>query len=219
MRISQLVEESGVPLATVKYYLREGLLPPGTATTATQGDYGEQHLHRLRVIRALTGAAGLPVQQARAVLALIDTPDGALFDSLGRAVAALPPYAEVDPDDAYPRARAVIERLGQLYDPQYAAVAQLEHALKAAEEAGLPISDERIEVYGRHLHAIAEFDVGQMPGAAGDADPDAAPGSAAIEYAVLGTALYEPVILAMRRLAHQDVAAALLGDGDGDGDD
>ncbi|MET1015242.1 MAG: MerR family transcriptional regulator [Leifsonia flava] len=208
MRISQLVEESGVPLATVKYYLREGLLPPGTATTATQADYGEQHLHRLRVIRALTGAAGLPVQQARAVLALIDAPDGDLFESLGRAVAALPPYAGVDPDGDYPRARAVIERLGQLFDPQYAAVAQLEHALKAAEDAGLPISDERIEAYGRHLHAIAEFDLGQMPSAA--AASDAAAGSAAIEYAVLGTALYEPVILAMRRLAHQDVAAGIL---------
>ncbi|KQX05648.1 MULTISPECIES: MerR family transcriptional regulator [unclassified Leifsonia] len=220
MRISQLVEESGVPLATVKYYLREGLLPAGTATTATQADYGEQHLHRLRVIRALTGAAGLPVQQARAVLALIDAPDGSLFDSLGRAVAALPPYAEAAPDDAYPRARAVIERLGQFYDPSYAAVAQLEHALRAAEDAGLPISDDRIEVYGRHLHAIAEFDVGQMPRATADGSDGSnagsaagsEAGSAAIEYAVLGTALYEPVILAMRRLAHQDVAAGLLND-------
>ncbi|MET0977050.1 MAG: MerR family transcriptional regulator [Leifsonia sp.] len=221
MRISQLVEASGIPLATVKYYLREGLLPPGIATTATQADYGDEHLHRLRVIRALTGAAGLPVQQAKAVLALIDSPDPDLFETLGRAVAALPPYVEPDADERYPRARAVIERLGQVYDPRYAAVAQLEHALTAAEEAGLAISDERIDRYGEHLRAIAEFDVGQIPSSAGPPDgagaasaaSTASAASAAVEYAVLGTALYEPVVLAMRRLAHQDVAARLL-DGD-----
>ncbi|KQO95429.1 MerR family transcriptional regulator [Leifsonia sp. Leaf264] len=211
MRVSELVEESGVPLATIKYYLREGLLPPGTAMTATQAEYGEQHLHRLRVIRALTGAAGLPVQQAKAVLALIDSPDGDLFDALGQAVAALPPYAVRDPHDDYPRARAVIHRLGQVYDPRYAGVAQLEHALMAAEQAGLPISDARIDAYGRHLHAMAEFDLAQMPTSAPlDGAEAGAPASAAIEYAVIGTALYEPVILALRRLAHQDVAAGLL---------
>ena len=31
---------SGVPLATVKYYLREGLLMPGASIGATQADYG-----------------------------------------------------------------------------------------------------------------------------------------------------------------------------------
>ncbi len=30
----------------------------------------------------------------------------------------------------------------------------------------------------------------------------------AIEYAVLGTAIYEPVLAALRRLAHQDIGAA-----------
>ena len=69
--------------------------------------------------------------------------------------------------------------------------------LAAAEAAGMPISPERLLAYGRHLHEIAEFDLDRMPG-----EPHAA-----VEYTVLGTALYEPVILALRRLAHQDVAA------------
>jgi len=33
MRISQLSAESGVPIPTIKYYLREGLLPGGEATS------------------------------------------------------------------------------------------------------------------------------------------------------------------------------------------
>ena len=142
------------------------------------------------------------MHRTREILAIIDSPQPDLYDTLGRAVAALPPYPDPELHTDHPRARAVLERLGQLYDPGYAAVAQLEDALRAAEEAGVAIDDERIDVYGTHLRAIAEFDVARMP--------QGAP-SSSIEYAVLGTALYEPIILALRRLAHQDVAARTLG--------
>jgi DNA-binding transcriptional MerR regulator len=198
MRISALAAEAGLPLATVKFYLREGLLHPGLASSATQASYDESHVRRLRVIRALTGAVGLSVQQTRTILGLIDDPGSDLYVTLGRAVSALPPAVhEASDDDAYPRARAALEALGQVYDPRYAAVAQLESALEAAEAAGMPISDERLLEYGRRLREIAAFDLERMP-----REPHAA-----VEYTVLGTALYEPVILALRRLAHQDIAA------------
>lgn len=199
MRISALVERTGVPLATVKYYLREGLLPPGVATGATQARYTEDHVRRLQVIKALTSAAGLPLQKVKVVLDLIDDPGDDLFSALGQAVASLPPYLDQQASE-HPRARALLERIGQVYDPGYAATAQLEHALKAAEEAGIGMSDERLEVYARQIRGIAEFDLRRME--ASELSP--------IEYAVLGTALYEPVILAMRRLAHQDIAAKRL---------
>ena len=199
MRISALVERTGIPLATVKYYLREGLLPSGTSTGATQANYTEEHVRRLRVIKALTSAAGLPLQKVKIVLDLIDDPGDDLFAALGQAVASLPPYREDSAVD-YPRARALLEKIGQVYDPGYAATAQLEHALEAAEEAGIGMSEQRLEVYARQIRGIAEFDLQRM--GASDLSP--------IEYAVLGTALYEPVILAMRRLAHQDIAAKRL---------
>ncbi len=198
MRISELVARSGVPLATVKYYLREGLLMPGRATGATQALYGEEHLRRLHLIQALTDVAGLSVQKTRDVLNAIDSPGEDLFETLGRAVAALPPYLKARDD--YPRARRALEQLGQLYDPGYAAVAQLERALEAADAAGLPLSDERLAAYGRHIMCIAEADIGGVP-----PEPERA-----VEYAVLGTALYEPVLAALRRLAHQDVASRRL---------
>lgn len=200
MRISALAAAAGLPIATVKYYLREGLLHPGVATSATQATYDESHVRRLQLIRALTGPVGLSVQQARATLALVDDPGDDLYATLGRAVSALPPAvveASADESDPYPRARAALEALGQVYDPRFAAVAQLEAALAAAEAAGMPISGERLLEYGRRLHEIAAFDLERMP-----LEPHAA-----VEYTVLGTALYEPVILALRRLAHQDVAA------------
>ena len=198
MRISELVKRSGIPLATIKYYIREGLLMPGETTSATQASYGEDHLRQLGLIRALTDVAGLPLQKAGVVIGLIEHPQPSLFETLGKAVEALPPYGNDDETADYPRAKAALDKIGQLYDPQYAAVAQFERALAAAESVGLAMSDGRLHGYAQQIMAIAELDLGEVPtGAVQEA----------VEYSVLGTALYEPIILAMRRLAHQDLAA------------
>lgn len=200
VRVSELVVVSGVPLATVKYYLREGLLMPGVASSATQAEYGEQHVRRLALVKALAGV-GLPLGKIRTIIGLVDDPADTVFETIGRALAALPPYpAEVgDRPGDYPRARAVLERLGQVYEPAYPVVAQLERALAAAEDVGIPMTDERLDGYARHIRGIAEIDLDLMP-------TDSA--ESAIEYAVLGTAIYEPVLAALRRLAHQDIGAA-----------
>ncbi|KAA0022346.1 MerR family transcriptional regulator [Antrihabitans cavernicola] len=197
MRVSELVAETGIPLATVKYYLREGLLMPGAATSATRSEYDDRHVHRLALVKALSGL-GLPIPKIKVILELIDAPSSSLFDSLGEAIGALPPYVSSDGD--FPRAEAVLADLGQVYDPSYVGVAQLESALRAAEEVGIPMTDDRLRAYGKHIMGLAEADVAAMPKATADA----------IEYAVLGTAIYEPVIAAMRRLAHQDIAAKKL---------
>ncbi|RVW01181.1 MerR family transcriptional regulator [Rhodococcus xishaensis] len=202
MRVSELVAVSGVPLATVKYYLREGLLMPGEASSATQAEYGEQHVRRLSLIKALAGV-GLPLAKIRIIVGLVDHPADTVFETIGGALAALPPYsadADAEADD-YPRARAVLERLGQVYRPAYPVVAQLEKALAAAEDVGIPMTDERLDVYARHIRSIAEVDLQLMP-------TDSV--ASAIEYAVLGTAIYEPVLTALRRLAHQDVGATMF---------
>jgi DNA-binding transcriptional MerR regulator len=201
--ISELATRTGVPLATLKFYLREKLLMPGVALSATRADYGDDHVRRVGVIRALTEVVGISVQQAREVFRLFDAPPAELFESLGKAIGQLPPTGAPLADD-YPRARAVLESLGWIYDPRYAAVPQLEQALAAAESAGLPLSDQRLAVYAPAIRQIAEYDIAQIP-----SDPDRA-----IEYSVLGTALYEPVIVALRRLAHQDAAATRLGGAD-----
>jgi len=213
MRISELAERTGAPLATIKFYLREGMLMPGEAVTATRSEYGEGHVRRVALIRALSDVAGLPLQRVKTVLGLVDSPTGDLFDALGTAVAALPPYVDDTTGAAtaeadYPRARAALDALGQLYDPRYAAVAQLERALVGVEAAGIPLTADRLQAYGTHVRAMAEFDLSRMPG------PDAGR-EEQLAYAVLGTALYEPVIAALRRLAHQDIAAGMLGTGAG----
>ena len=68
VRISELAEASGVSLPTLKYYLREGLLMPGTATSRTRAEYGEAHLERLRLVRALVESGGLGIAGVRDVV-------------------------------------------------------------------------------------------------------------------------------------------------------
>lgn len=46
MRLAELSERSGVSTATIKYYLREGLLTSGRQVNATTADYDESHLRR-----------------------------------------------------------------------------------------------------------------------------------------------------------------------------
>src|SRR5262245_47294698 len=45
--VSELVARTGVPLPTVKYYMREGVLMPGRAISATRAEYGDEHVHRI----------------------------------------------------------------------------------------------------------------------------------------------------------------------------
>ena len=75
MRIAELSSRSGTSIPSIKYYLREGLLPAGTSTGRNQADYGAEHLYRLRLIRALIDVGGLSVAAARDVLGAVDTPD------------------------------------------------------------------------------------------------------------------------------------------------
>lgn len=192
MRISELSERSGVPVATVKFYIREGMLPRGETVSATRAEYGDDHLARLRLIAALADVRGLPLSRVRDILALVDAPAGDPVETLGRAVGALPPYVDGDRED-HPRARAAIAELGLTYDPGFTATAQLDEALRAVEEAGLDASPAVLRRYGDAMRGVAAAEIAPV---------SAMPLDEAVPYAVLGTALYEPVMLALRRLAH-----------------
>jgi DNA-binding transcriptional MerR regulator len=202
VRISELSEHSGIPVASIKFYIREGMLPRGTATSATRADYGDEHLARLRVIQALSDVRALPLARVKEILSLIDAPDETPYATLGRAVSALPPYADETNTD---RARETIERLGLTYDERFAAVGQLEAAIRGIEAAGLTWDAETAARYAGPLLRVAAAEL--LPLAELSE-------SEQVSYAVLGTAMYEPAILALRRLAHQHLLATRATDDD-----
>ena len=100
MRIAELSGRSGVPVPTIKYYLREGLLPPGESTQRNQARYDERHLQRLRLVRVLLDVGGLPIAAIRDLLADLDRPDPNLHHALGRALKSASPQPDAEPVDA-----------------------------------------------------------------------------------------------------------------------
>src|SRR5699024_12270417 len=72
MRMAELARHSGVSVPTIKYYMRQGLLQPGHRTGVNQAEYGDRHLDRLRLIRALTSVAGLPLSEVEEVVHGVD---------------------------------------------------------------------------------------------------------------------------------------------------
>ncbi|MBK7949333.1 MAG: MerR family transcriptional regulator [Deltaproteobacteria bacterium] len=105
MKIAELSQRSGVPTTAIKFYLRKGLLPPGRPTAHNQADYGDRHLERLALIRALREVARFPLES---IARVTDELDRALregwssdADPIGlalRAARAAPPRERTDED-------------------------------------------------------------------------------------------------------------------------
>jgi DNA-binding transcriptional MerR regulator len=102
--VSELAERADVPLATVKYYLREGLLPTGETTGPRRAEYDEDHLRRLRVLRMLREVGGVPVTSLRQVADALDDETLSVHDVMtlvadvitaGPTIAADPPSLEI----------------------------------------------------------------------------------------------------------------------------
>lgn len=202
MRISELAARSSVPVATIKYYLREELLPEGERSSPTQAAYGEAHVQRLGVIRALVDA-GVGIAGVRKVVALLEEPPENPSDLLGAAHAAVTPPVSSDLD--LTAALALLERMGgsaeHCFPDQVAAVAQ---ALATLDRAGFAVPDAVMDAYVEHLGALAEAELAATPDSSIED---------AVRYVALGTALVEPLILALRRVGEQIAASRRFGAG------
>lgn len=204
MRISELSRASGVPTATIKYYLREKLLPEGRLTSATQAQYDQAHCARLRLIRALVGPGGLSVAKARTVLEAIDDAGAPTTELLGIAHCALVEPAAAGRDLS--RADALLRRWGwTIEEKDRDSRAAFLDALEAIDAAGFELPDGAIDGYARAMLEVATMELEHLPTESTEA---------AVRYVVLGTVLNEPLILSLRRLAEQHVANRRFGDQD-----
>jgi DNA-binding transcriptional MerR regulator len=69
LKMSELVEASGVPAATIKHYLREGLLPEPIKTSRNMAWYRPETVERIEVIKRLQEERFMPLKAIRQVLA------------------------------------------------------------------------------------------------------------------------------------------------------
>lgn len=122
LKISELAERAEVPVATVRHYLREGLLPEPVKTSRNMAYYPPEFIERIRMIKRLQEERFMPLRVIKAALesngddlerlgALADAGDS-LLDQ------ALAPLAERTPEDEvlarYDVPRRALERLATL---------------------------------------------------------------------------------------------------------
>lgn len=68
LRMKQLAEASGVSAATIKHYLREGLLPEPVKTSRNMAYYPPEFVERIRLIKQLQEERFMPLKVIRELL-------------------------------------------------------------------------------------------------------------------------------------------------------
>jgi DNA-binding transcriptional MerR regulator len=193
MRISELGRQSGVPVATIKFYLREGLLPPGTPTARNQAEYDETHLARLRLMTILTGVGKLSLSSVREVLSAIDDKGLSVRGQcqvINRALFAdRPGRAEIG-ESARVSVDEFIDRLGWQVDRNSPGRGTLAHVLSALRRLGWDCDVEVFAPYADAAERVAAHEQECLPG-----DPAAT--------LVARTVLFEVALAALRRMAHE----------------
>jgi len=221
--MGELSARSGVPIPTIKYYLREELLFPGIVISATRSQYDESHLRRLRLIRALLEIGDLPLAAIGHILTTVDDESvpphqllGTLQYALGHSTAR--PEAEPDVIAARDEVAALVERLGWRVSAGSPARDLLAAALVTLRRLQVQLAAPGLDAYARALADLAADEVAGLSAAGLSAadTADNAERSAVAEAAVAGMVLNERVIIALRRLAQEDAAARRFGtDGTG----
>jgi DNA-binding transcriptional MerR regulator len=209
MRVSELSDRSGVPLSTIKFYIREGLLPRGESTASNQARYAKTHLERLALIRALREVCGLGIEAVGRVLTALDDP-GTEEQPIRLALRAMEPdppergpEAQAEYESALAEVTAFLDGLAWTLPGQHQ-----EHAERLADALvnlrrlvmpGIPV--DVLAPYARAAWALSQVEYDSEPHGRRirprRGDDLAFPS----RMAILGILLMEPVLLTLRRYA------------------
>ena len=149
LKISELAERAEVPVATVRHYLREGLLPEPVKTSRNMAYYPPEFVERIRLIKQLQEERFMPLRVIRDLLeredaeperlrAMIDLEDRILTRAL-----------------AGERERAPVEEVRARYDVPHEVLDRLaEVGVLTPDKSGYSPSDVRI------VEAISRFRAG-----------------------------------------------------------
>ena len=207
MRIGDLAKTTGVPVATLKFYLREGLLHPGTATAVNQAEYDDGHVRRVKLVRALLHLGGLSIADAQRVLAAVDDETMPIHDAFGVAQDAMVPKLDRS-GTRYADALAEVDRFVRRHQlwvrPGAAVRGMLADAVVGLAECDLlgePVTDT-CELFDAMVPAMvdqAEREVATTPHPALRAQQ--------VEHTVVGTVVFEVAYAALRRMALEHASA------------
>lgn len=205
MRISELAARAEVPVATVKYYQREGLLPAGRVTSRTQATYDDSHLARLRFLRLLREVGDVPVGRLRDLILATETQGLSTHAVLGAAADALAPTPP-PPGPTRPLTRAVADELiakagWHRVRPDAVDRDNLAAALDAVLAAGTheDRGPELLTPYVEAVDALARWEISDLDDSAGPV--------AVMQQMVVGQVVFGEILATLRRLAEEHYSA------------
>lgn len=225
MLLKELAEVSGTSVASIKYYRREGLLPPGRRITATQQDYDRSHVERLQLIQVLRELVDLPIARIHVVTQILDDPEQPLLMALGSvqdAILGLDSPAEVaGPATEHPSIAPMLQSLGWPDVPS-APRRALHELLVQMDQWGAPTEADALLRFGRSMSELATADlawmrtalpedgsprVGPEPSATAPRQPSDEPAEkpsddVMVLRATVGIVAYDRLIRVLRALAH-----------------
>jgi DNA-binding transcriptional MerR regulator len=211
MRLSELSRTAGVPRSTIKFYLRQGLLPAGDAQARNQALYSAKHVERLELIRALREVAGLPLDAIGRVTRELDRGwQGDAFGEAMRAIDARTPHARArraspELDALRSEVDAVLRaQPWSVDDPRHAHVDEIAATLLEVRKRlhpDYPVAS--LARYAEIAWQLSEAEYALVPG--GAPAPIEARGDDLAEpmrRAIVGSVLFERIFTALRRRAN-----------------
>jgi DNA-binding transcriptional MerR regulator len=211
VRMAELSARTGVPIPTIKFYLREGLLPPGERTSPNQAQYGEEHARRLKLIRALVDVGGLSILASRAVLGHLDSVGVGALETLGKVQYSLTRRREREPDDdeawrtAGEQVQQLLDRHGWNVRPDNPARTGLAEVIATLLRLGQHDVLDLLDRYADSAHELAAAEVDAVWRRTSLEDR----AEGVVMFAVLADAL----IAALRRLAQEDLVVGTAVEG------
>ncbi|MFI7352900.1 MerR family transcriptional regulator [Streptomyces avidinii] len=209
MRIGELSRRTGVPVPTIKYYVREGLLPAGELSSPNQASYDEGHERRLRLVRALLEVGGLSVAAIGDVLTAIDDKEQPVHKLLGTAARRMvPEYGDAggqgDAEAVLAREKVarLIEARGWHVGPGNKAVGALEAALASLARVGHGSFAELLDDYADAAEQVARVDLEYTARRVDRED--------LVEAVVVGTVVGDAMFAALRRMAQVDASSRIF---------
>lgn len=161
MRLKELSAISGISQASIKYYLREGLLQPGRQINQTLAEYDEGHVERLRLISTLRRLE-VPIDSIRFITARIDDPECSMSDLLGYVQLIMlgrEPDFSRPPTPEHPAVSRLVDDMGWSRRPGQT-LSLLSETVRAITDLGVPVSDDVLLGYARAADAVAEVGTG-----------------------------------------------------------
>ncbi|MGQ4596626.1 MerR family transcriptional regulator [Nocardia sp. R6R-6] len=211
MRIAELSRVSGVSPATIKYYVREGLLPSGVRTHRNQAEYSDDHVSRLRLIRALVDIGGVSIEAAKELLTLLDSGSLSAREALGHMQYALggrrSPVGDEQRETAARDVAALLERRAWRIHEDSPARGALIDVCAALLQLGHADVVAAMDDYAGASEAIAATDLALVGSETGL--------ERMTETAIVGTILGDTLLSALRRLAQEHLSSTLLPPRDG----